>query len=1501
MNLLPAILERRRLVTASALLLALAGLFSWLTMPREEDPKFPRRNALVITPFPGADAETVERLVVEPLEEHLAEVEEVDNVSSTARAGVAVLRVELQDYIYDTAAAWDEVEDALKQARPDFPAGVGETVLDDDLVSQEAIVLAITGSSDPLVLARAAEGVKRELLALDPVKQVKEVADPGEQITIEYDDAGARRLGLDPRMLGLTLAQRSSIQPGGVIHLGSKTANLRPHTEFESLEELRSTQVLLPSGSSVPLSVLARVRHGPAEPAVERMRWRGEPAVGLGVMPKDRLDRVDFGRQVRRRVEEIRERFEPLAIEEVFFQPDQVEKRLDQLTGSLKLGILIVAGVLFLAMGPRLGLLVALVVPLVTFCSIAIFATAGGILHQISIAALVIALGMLVDNAIVVSENIQWRLDRGLEIRQAAVAAVRELALPLGTATGTTLAAFIPMLMAKGGTADFTRAIPIVIMLTLTISYLFAVLVTPVLAELLLKRRQASGADRTAHLARRVSRVAVRWPGWVLAGAAVLLLLTMGAAGWLDQHFFPAADSNLLVVDLEMPEGTHLEHTDDVTRRLESALAAHPQVGSVATFVGRAAPKFYYNLLSRPKSPHRAQLVVSTESLQAVETMIAWVGDFARRELPEVEVVARRLEQGPPVQAPIVVRVMGSTIDDLEVVADALLAELRAIPGTRDVRHDLGLGVPTVVFDIDDAAAGRHGLARADVAAVLRGRTLGQEIGQYRVGDDPIPILVRSSAGEQFPAADLATIDVAAPGGRPVPLEQLARLGVEWRPAAIYHYNRSRHVKVLAQLGEGVTTAEVVANLGPRLDALELPPGVRLELGGELEESGAANAALLGAMPLGVLLLLFFLLAEFNSFRRVGIVLMTVPLAAIGVVPGLLLSGQPFGFTAMLGVISLVGIVVNNAIVLLDVVEKLRHEGLGLEQALAEAVRRRTRPILLTMATTVAGLTPLAFSGTTLWPPLAWAMISGLIASTLLTLLVIPALYKLLFTERSRPFLGGLLRRRAAAGAVALVTLFAMLFAAPGARAVEIDSDPVRPAVAGALTLTLDEAIERAVARPRARAAEARAEAAEHGAVAERRAALWPSLGVAVEVNRRDRDFDFSTPIGAFALGDRTSSSAAVEIVQPLLDPAQLFYRSKAARAGAAAAVQTALRTRQQLATEASQSFLRVLSIDATLRSTDAFISSLEASLEEMEVRVGAGRTLEAEALKVRLDLESAELDRLVLEEARGVASHDLGRVVGHDGPVEPRFDGSVEPSFDGSVEPSFDGSVEPSFDGSVEPSFDGEFERGGEVAVQALLPAALDRRPDVAALASQLRALELRARAVKAERYPRLSARATYVNSGGDPFLPGELLEGGVSVSWNPFASGTRGPRRAALEAEREALAADLTELRRGVETEVREAAARLETARAAAKVRGRGVELATETLRVERERNRAGRATTNDLLDAEADLRRQRTQSELARLDILRAWFNLALAVGVEDFEELPRPRPDGVDQEY
>lgn len=1438
-GILEFLLRSRRLILASVVLLSLSGVLAWVTMPREEDPQFPHRDGLVIVAFPGADAETVERLVVEPLEDYLSEVEEVNYVESTARAGVAILHVEMHETVYNTEKGWDEVEDAVKKARREFPAGVLEPQIDDDLVSQDAVVLAIEGAVDPLQLLDAARKLKRGLVGLPLVKKVNFVGDPGEQITIELDDAAARRLGIDPRALGQQLGARSAIIPGGLILLGDKSANLRPQTEFRSIEEIRATQVLLPSGASVPLAAFANVRQGAAEPPMQRMRWNGEPAIAVGVVPQDGIDRVVFGQQVRAKVAELAPSLAPLKVEEVVFQPDLVEARLGELTTNLGMSILIVASFLLLSMGFRLGFVVSWVIPLVTYSAIAFFAGFGGVLNQISIAALVIGMGMLVDNAIVVAEAVQYRIDRGEPIHLAAIAAVRELAVPLGTSTGTTIAAFLPMLMAKGNTSDFTRSIPILIFLTLGLSYLFALLVTPILSEMFLKPRrpveESEGESRFAGLGRALAALATRHPWPVVAAATVMVAL----AGWgwrfVDMRFFPQADRNTVIVDLEMPEGSHLEATDVVAQRLERALQAHEEVASVATFVGRAAPKFYYNLLSRPNSPHRAQLVAEASSFKGADRVIAWVGDYARRELPEVSVVPRRLEQGPPFEAPVEVRVLGQDFAALEQVADQVLGELRSAPGTRDVRHDLGQGVPTVRFEIDDAAAARSGLTRADVAQALLGRTLGAEIGQYRQGEDPVPILLRSQAGELLPPGELATIDVARPGGKPVPLAQVARLEVEWRPAVILHHSRQRVVHVQAQTLPGVTPHDVLAVARPRIDQLELPPGVTLQIGGELEESGKANAAIISALPVGVLLLLFFLLIEFNSFRRVGIILVTVPLATIGVVPGLILAGQSFGFTAILGLIALVGIVVNNAIVLIDLIEVRRNDGASLDQALEDAILRRTRPILLTAGTTVLGLLPLGFTDATLWPPLAWTIISGLTLSTTLTLLIIPAIYKLAFGRDDRAARSGVPAPLAAALGMLLLGLLA-----PGELRAQ-DAQPGR---------TLQEVMAQAQERPAARAADSRVAVAEAAAEVRRRGAFWPVVGIGGDVTRRDTLTSITTPIGDFTLGKRTSSSLALQITQPLLDPSVAFYGVPSARETALATRHEAERTRDVLAAQAADAFLEVLAIDAEISATRAFAESLTARLREMEERVKAGRVLEADALKVRLSLEAAELELASLLDDREIALVKLAQAAGSETTFEPAFDGA--------------------FDRNEQPVLD---------TVQA---AAIAARSDLQALEAQVRSLELEAKAVRAEILPRLEASAVHLRSDGDPFVPDQLSQGQLSLKWVPFAAGTRTPKIAAAEAKAEVLRAQIAELKRAVAIEVKRALAAVGTARRAVEVRRRGVELATETLRVERERSAAGRATANDLLAAEAALREQRTQRDLAELAVLRAWILLDLASG-------------------
>ena len=1007
MTVLGWIFNNRRLVLTVAALLSLSGVAMWLTMVRQEDPRLPAYWGQVVAPYPGADAPLVERLVLEPIEDALAEVHEIRYFEATAFDEMAVLEIELRGDIRDFNAAWDEVREALAQARLDFPEGAGRPVLDENQVDQDAIVLAVCGSADSLELLQGARHLKDRLLGHPLVKRAEIIADPGEQVTIALNDDVARRLGLNTQQLASQLGARSRILSGGSLQMEGKSIRLRPLSEFASVAEIQQTPIRLSGGQSVPLSEVARVHLSPREPARARMRIDGAMAVGVGVVPREAINIVRFGDEVRRAIADAAPAIEPLRVQVVTYQPARTQTRLSELNRSLLFGVMIVAGTLIMAMGIRLGLLVASVVPLVTMTAVALYAWGGGVLHQISIAALVLALGMLVDNAIVVAENVQWRLDRGQSPRAAAMDAVKELAVPLAGATLTTLAAFIPMLISQGPTADFTRTIPVIIMLTLAISYLYALAVTPLLSHMTLRPSHAPRRSLLTDLGRGAAALAIKRPVAVLVVAGMVLVGVMALSRQVPRQFFPSADRNQILVDVKLVEGAHIDATDATVLAVEKALAGHTAVHRVASFVGRGAPAFYYNVQRVPFSPHFAQLIVETVRADANDAVLHFIRSALAPALPEAELVVRKLEQGPPVDAPIEIRLQGQHLEHLEQAAVAVIQRLKSLPAARDIRHDLGPGAPTLRFRIDDAVAGRYGISRVDVGHAIYGRTRGTPVGELYSREDPIPVVIRSAAGERMAISDLEAIDVPTTTGQVVPLAQVAHIEPLWQPAAIRHRNGQRVVTVSAQLAEGSSFSGVLADLERRLATLRLPQGVALDFGGDAEGSGEANRALLSRMPIGLLVLLGVLLAEFNSFRRTAIILMTIPLATAGVVPGLLVGQQPFGFMSLLGVIALIGIVVNNAIVLLEVVESRRRQGADIPQALTDAVARRIRPIVLTTATTVAGLLPLAFSASTLWPPLALAMISGLLASTLLTLVVVPALYRVLMDSRAILWLAG--------------------------------------------------------------------------------------------------------------------------------------------------------------------------------------------------------------------------------------------------------------------------------------------------------------------------------------------------------------------------------------------------------------------------------------------------------------------------------------------------------------
>ena len=987
------LLSRQRLLGLVVGMLTLVGIAAYFNMARQEDPSFPYRAGLISVQYPGATAEAVERLVLRPLEEELLQVEEVDFIKSTARNGVAIVRVMMHQQIYATSPAWDRVRQAMQRALLQFPDGVGQMALDDRLIDTPVVVLAVRGAPSALELSKAAERLKDALMGLPSLSRIDIEAESDEQITLAIDDAALSRIGLTPQQVAQLVSGRNQVIPGGFVVAGGKRLAVLSNSEFVSLDDLRSTQIPLSDGSFVPLAAIAEIWRGPREPAQSEAWYDGERVVLLSLYARrGQVDAIDFGASLRARLTELAPQFAPLHIEEMFFQPDQVAERLHDLEGSLLISMLIIVAVVFYGMGLRTGLLVATMLPVVALITLGIYNLGGGILHQIAVIGLVISLGILIDNGIVMVENMQTRLAEGVKPGAAVVGAVRELIGPLGASTATTLAAFTPLLLSKGGTGDFTRGIPVMIMLALTVSFVLSVTLAPLLAARFIKPGSTERGLALRQLGDRLALIATGNPRRILKVGGMIVLVSFLMIPFMAVQFFPNADRPVVILDLLLPEGTDQAETARVAESLERAVRQRDDVQHVHRFIGFSGPTFFYNLLVNPQAPNRARLVLLAEDIPATREVMQFSRAYVAQNLPEVVLAASVLGQGPPRDAPVEVRVYHPDDGQRRVAAEQIFRILRQVPGAVDVRHTIDQGTPAVRVEVDDAVAQRSGLSRADVARTLFGQSYGMTAEQYRQERDPMPIVLRSVEGTSLPLSRLLSINIYPQQGEPVPLMQVARVYADWEPAAVNRRNGERIDTISTNLHDGYSFSQILAGLEEALAEQPLPANTRIEYGGDSQGSGDANKALATSAPIGILLLLFFLVWQFNSYRRVAIVLLTVPMAAVGIIPGLVLSGSPFGFMSLLGVVALVGIVVNNAIVLIDVIDQRLVAGDSNRDAVYYAVARRTRPILLTTGTTVAGLLPLAFTSSTLWPPMAWAIISGLLASTVLTLLLVPAL-----------------------------------------------------------------------------------------------------------------------------------------------------------------------------------------------------------------------------------------------------------------------------------------------------------------------------------------------------------------------------------------------------------------------------------------------------------------------------------------------------------------------------
>ncbi len=1015
-------LRNDRVVLIGVLAIIVLGVTTFATMPRSESPPFVVRHARVVTQMPGASPERIEQLITDKIEKAVREMPEVDFVSSISKTGISVVTVAIKESYKDMRPIWDDLRRKVQDAARTLPASAFASVVETDLGDVYEVTYALIGEGfSNAELYAVAEDVRDEFLLAPEVAKVEIVGEQDERVFIEYDTARLAELGLSPASLQAILSAQNITAPGGQLLTEREIIVIEPSGSFESVDAIRRTTINVPGRTDlVFLEDIAAVRRAYVDPPKALSYLDGERALVISASMRKGGNIIELGADLAERVRHLEETY-PIGIEftRIVDVPRDVQGTIDDFVANLVQAVAVVLLVMLVFLGVRTGLVIVTLVPATMFLTLALMGAFDIGLDQVSLAALIIALGMLVDNAIVMAEAIMVRIQDGEPPRDAAIAAARELRLPLLVSSLTTSAAFLPIFLAESAMGEFTASLFKVVTLALLSSWVLALTMIPLFCVLFLRIQPRDADDETEGRFGRAYRATLSFclrRRWVPLTTVVLAFVgSLSLMPFLDQQFFPNDGSTYFTVDVELPPDTPIDHTTAVVQRLDAfisaELTAEPTAGedrqgvlNWGSFVGEKIPAYTLGKSSGPASSDVAMMMVNTTSAAASDDAMTRVRRFAAETFPDALFIVEGATNGPTGGTPIQLRIHGRDLDATFDKVDAVKAKLRAIEGTLNVRDDWGARSKKLLVEIDQAQARRAGVTSQDIATSLRTSFSGFDITEYREGDDAIPVTLRSVAAERFDLDRLATMSVLSQqSGRAVPLAQVADTRLVWQNAKRLRRDGLTAVTVLADLGHGYTAAEINAQIIPWLDAqsADWPRGYGYAVGGESENSTKASQSIVDKLPLAAIIILTLLISQFNSVRRAAIVLMTIPLALIGVMPGLLLSGQPFGFMTLLGVVSLAGIVINNAIVLLDRI-RIEIEDFGKDAftAVIDASRTRVRPILLTTVTTICGLIPLYLGGGAMWETMAMAIMAGLTVSTLLTLLVVPTLYGLMFRVR---------------------------------------------------------------------------------------------------------------------------------------------------------------------------------------------------------------------------------------------------------------------------------------------------------------------------------------------------------------------------------------------------------------------------------------------------------------------------------------------------------------------
>lgn len=1007
MNLSAWALRHRSLTLYMILAVAAAGVWAYLSLGRAEDPPFTIKQMVVQVDWPGASASDMARSVVDRIERKLEELPSLDNVASSVQPGHAVMIVSLRD---DTPPA--DVPGLFYQARkkvgdmaPTLPPGVQGPYFNDEFGDVFGIVYGFTGDGFTLpALRHVVEDVREGLLDVPGVGKIALTGDQEERLYIEFSHRKLAELGLSVPDIMNVVARENAVEAGGFAETPHDRIYVRAANTLDGVESLKATPIQA-GGRRLKLGDIATVSRGVIDPAAATVRVNGKPALELGISMAQGGNILELGKRVAERMQAIAPAL-PLGVEAVRIndQSAVVVKDVAEFQESFLEALAIVLAVSFLSLGWRSGLVVAISVPLVLAGTLVGMKLLGIDLQRISLGAMIIALGLLVDDAIIAVETMVVKLDQGWDRMRAGSFAFTSTAFPMLTGTLVTAAGYLPVGLAQSSTGEYTRDIFRVVGLSLVLSWFVAVLFVPYLGGLLLRPGKHHGTDESseaAHYDTPVYRAIRRAVGWCVRArwlviSATVLVFAVSVAGFvrLPQQFFPSSDRLEVLIDMRLPEGGSFAATATAVEQMEALLKTQPGIKSSVAYTGIGTPRFFLAFLPVLQTPNYAQFVINTESVPAREALLKALttavdaGDFA-----DIRVRASRLELGPPTGYPVQFRITGPDPETLRHIAGAVRRVMQDDPNLRNVSDSWGNAGKSVRVDIDQDKARLMGLSSQDVAQTLQTLLQGVTITQYRENLDLIPIVLRAKPKERHDLADLDNVMIRGSTGRMVPLSQVATVRPVLEDAYFDRRGRGPALTVRGDIAGNAQAPDVTAAILPRLASIKaaLPLGYAIETAGAAEEAGKGQASVNAIMPLMVMAMLSLLMLQLQSFSRMIMVLLTAPLGLIGVSAALLVTGAPFGFVAMLGFIALAGIIMRNSVILVDQIERDQRAGSHPAAAIADAVVRRTRPIVLTALAAIMALVPLAFS--VFWGPMAIAIMGGLVSATFLTLFFVPALY----------------------------------------------------------------------------------------------------------------------------------------------------------------------------------------------------------------------------------------------------------------------------------------------------------------------------------------------------------------------------------------------------------------------------------------------------------------------------------------------------------------------------